>query len=1238
MANKRTWLKRLAIVATVLFVISGATLSALYYLYQVYVVENPGDHLKRDDILRRISMESPVLYRDGVHKIGVFFGAEHRQYVKYDDIPPDFVHAIVSSEDKDFFSHHGIDPKGILRAFKANIKARRVVAGGSTITQQTAKNLYYRADRSWESKGEELINALRLEAHYSKKDILEFYVNQFHVHSNGRGLGIAARYFFDKEVKELTTLECAFLAGVVKSPFRYNPFVGSTEDARKKARKRAAIRTHYVLDRMGTDGWLKPDEVTALKKEELHFKEGDFRYDQNVILDYVFDVLQEERFARLLQEHGIDNPATAGIQVITTIDQAYQQAAQYGLRHNLSDTGAMLEGLTVDAFLGPDANLMPMERDSLYPYGFYEGAVKEPFLTGPGSPGLEIDLGGITGRVDKEGLRRVASLLKRAEGKNTWTQASDKDVKALLEKFPAGRTVWVSVNAIGMDGVPKLDLEARTELQGALTILDRGLIRAMVGGQDNRNFNRVAQARRQLGSTFKPLIFAAATTLGWGSLSPLDNRRQGFYYQGQWYWPRPDHDGVQPYISMAFAGSTSENVASVSLLYHLTDLLTSDQMRDLAGRVGLTPNVGENSQDYTRRMRDQYGIIPTDASLAEGLYEALKRDLKIEMAFNGKAREATELGYLPYGNGFEAEAIRTVKLAPPPAERQARQRFLDRSFMHLEDLSPKALAAAETILRGTSPAAPSPSGLSGLVHSLFGSSSAPTPSPEPPPGPEAVAEAMRHFYTRKDGEVLRLIYSQRGDPAWGRPTLSDVRFLLSGGSGPSVTTPIDVPGVKPGTEPAKKPEKAERDPNAPPDAEMRVEPESPAPAPPGANPAAMPGRPEELILLEGALSPTTVTEIRLALNAKIAESANLEKYDLNRLVLHQDFRIMVGLQYVIQLARAMGVRSQMKPVLSLALGTNEITLLEAAMIYQTFLEGKAYTSATDTPDTAIIQQIKDATGHVIYELEQKEHPVLDPSVGPPVGRILRSVVDRGTAYKAKRAVIISSPDPVQNKKLLKLSYVVPMFGKTGTTNDYTNVAFIGFVPNPSLVGKDLPYGQALTIAAYVGYDDNRPMKRGSIRVMGSSGALPAWLDTARGVVRTQNLSSFIDPTVLSPGVEVKIGWPRDMAPVAVDATTGLRNGVGVIASEDDVPPNSAVYDIYGSSADPAWREREAYLPFTPWGQVLETALPAVDAAAAQADAPIREEVPAQPASPAPETQPAAPLTHDTAGAGKENHP
>ncbi len=140
----KRWLLRLS-----LTLIAAACVGALVlaWLYRQHVILEPGEQLSREYILAVISEESPVYYADGRTRLGVFFAEEHREYVPFDAIPEACVDAIVASEDKRYFDHFGVDPMGISRAMLMNLQAGGVVAGGSTLTQQTAKNLYYRPDR-----------------------------------------------------------------------------------------------------------------------------------------------------------------------------------------------------------------------------------------------------------------------------------------------------------------------------------------------------------------------------------------------------------------------------------------------------------------------------------------------------------------------------------------------------------------------------------------------------------------------------------------------------------------------------------------------------------------------------------------------------------------------------------------------------------------------------------------------------------------------------------------------------------------------------------------------------------------------------------------------------------------------------------------------------------------------------------------------------------------------------------
>ncbi|MCW5213604.1 transglycosylase domain-containing protein, partial [Desulfobulbus sp. TB] len=247
-----------------------------------------------ENISSILGRESPVYYRDGKEKLGVLFEDIHRQYLKYDQVPETFINAIIAAEDDQFFNHYGIDFFGIARAMIANFKAGRIVQGGSTITQQTAKNLFKRESRSYEAKVKEMLFALRLEYRFSKEHILEFYCNQFYVSGNGHGLGVAARYYFDKEAKDLTLLEAAFIAGSVKQPNYYNPFIKKNEESALKARLRAEKRAEYVLGNMLKLGMISQAEYDSAASENIMFNRGKTRFALNTIMDLVKQGLESE--------------------------------------------------------------------------------------------------------------------------------------------------------------------------------------------------------------------------------------------------------------------------------------------------------------------------------------------------------------------------------------------------------------------------------------------------------------------------------------------------------------------------------------------------------------------------------------------------------------------------------------------------------------------------------------------------------------------------------------------------------------------------------------------------------------------------------------------------------------------------------------------------------------------------------------------------------------------------------
>jgi membrane peptidoglycan carboxypeptidase len=954
--------------------------------WKAWVVDEPGPGFTREEVLAVIAQESPVFYRDGASRIGVFFDQEHRAYVPFASLPEDYIHAIVASEDGNFWDHPGVDPKHVVRALWQNIRAGQVVAGGSTLTQQTAKNLFYRPDRSLRSKLVELANALRLEAHFSKQDILEFYANQFHVSANGRGIGIAARYFFDKDVAHLSLKECAFIAGMVKAPSRYNPFIGEGEERRANARAAAEARTAYVLRRMVEVGYLDEAQLAGLLAAPLTFRKGDFQYDRSVILDEVQRQLEEPVFVELFERAGIDNPSTAGIHIITTVDAVAQREATWALWRHLTELGAQLEPDL--AWVLDGKTTMPMEPGvALQAHTFRVARVMSAT-----PDGVTLDVGGRPCALDEEGLGRLRRLAK-------------KEPSALV---PTGSLVLAAIRAPGT-----CEIEARPRLQGAVVALEDGEIRAMVGGNDNRNFNRASSANRQFGSTWKPLVYLAAVSLGWLPTDVLDNGPNVFTLRDVWYYPRADH-ASDPWVSMSMAGARSENLASVWLLDHLTDRLNAEQFRRLAVLVDMAPAEGGDTAWLTR-VRDEFAIQSSPERYEEYAFFLARQDVLGELPFSEHPEDAAAVRSLAHGRGGAAERARLLRTADT-AERRSRLAALDNSLV-----------------------------------ALVGR--------------------------------LDLCTSTPDDPAC-----------------------------------------------LPSEAEALVDPEA------------------RLVL--GRVHPSTIRLLRDATARRAGELAGRDPWDPEVLSLNPDFRTLVGIRYVIATARALGVRAALPEGMSLPLGSADVTLLEMANAYQGMLAGQgwsfpgqgfeegsviglrhAFDLGAVRGSNALIAEVRDQSGNVLYRLRPEPRAVVDPVSGELVGDILRNVVRAGTGRRAEGAVK-SGGIPI------------PLAGKTGTTNDYRNAAFIGFAPRFDADG--LGWGDAWTVAAYVGYDDNRSMRRGRLKVQGASGALPIWLGTVEGLVESG---------VLGRAATAEYAPSAGLVRVDVAAQTGVTGTGATALTATGTPPD-----------------------------------------------------------------------------------
>ncbi|RJX21332.1 MAG: glycosyl transferase family 51 [Desulfobulbus sp.] len=1086
---------------------AGAAGGMLYWL----VVVEPGEEIDQKNIEKILGRESPVYYRDGQEKIGVLFEEAHRQYATYEQIPRDFVNALVAAEDDQFFSHYGIDLLGIARAMLVNFRAGRVVQGGSTITQQTAKNLFKRQSRTYQAKLKEMLYALRLEYHYSKEKILEFYANQFFVSGNGHGLGVAARYYFDKEVAELSLLECAFIAGSVKRPNYYNPFTKSDEASAERARERAKERTAYVLGKMRARNYISEAAYREAVAGEIGFKRGRMSFALNTVMDMVKDGLAAPEIIDALDEHGISNVSTSGVRVITTVDKVLQGETLHTLRRDLSRLDIMLRGYDRDEVQREYEDVDFRGDLAVTPGSFLFGKIEAIGKDEKGGPLISVDFAGNlpTGFLDEEGLMDVLVAHVKYR-KNRWAEAGPKDLPLLLQELRAGDTVYVRVRPGELNGGPALSLERFSELQGAALVMRRGEILAMAGGIENRFYNRAVAALRPMGSTFKPFLFAAALQLGWNTTDLLNNRREVFVFHDRPYFPRPDHLSPHEQVSLSWAGVTSENLAAVWLLYHLTDHLTSPRLQEVAAYLDLAPRTGpdaETNAQFKRRIRDRHGIVVNQDALQLAAYDRAVKNLEPDFLFDDRAVEYEELKQIPYGQHFDRYAgeLRAGMEAEEKGlsmrearELETRQGILRRSFLALQ---PSLNALEQFRLHLASSAEPVGEADSlALLDRESGN-----------------LRAQGNFWEDGASRIIFSLHSAR--QGWRYLSEEELRTRL-------------------GSLDHREVEEFWQD-----------------------------------VRLEGGLSVFAVKQVNSQMAKENETLQAADPYSMEVLGSIRDYRILVGLQYLIAMAKNAGVTARLEPVLSFPLGSNVISLIDGVRMYEAIVTGMSHAGHLEKPDpdrdeyggegVAIIDRIETEEGEIIYAREQSGTRVVDGLAAAAVGHILQNTVKFGTGRFARDTVRLRSTDPDRQKFLAALNLPLPLLGKTGTANDFRNAAFFGYVPVLSDDETAMSLDGGYTVGVYVGFDDNRPMEKGATRIAGSAGALPTWSGIASAILEMEEVGDRADTADLSFG-GLPLRYPElGQVFVPVDPERGGAVLPGQMALRTMVAPEQAAILSYG---------------------------------------------------------------------------
>ena len=266
-----------------------------------------------EELVERQVVESTKIYdRTGTVLLYDVHGEEKRTVIPFEEIPQNLKNATLVIEDTNFYHHFGLDFKGILRAFLANLQGKKIGQGGSTITQQFIKNTILTSERTYSRKIKEAILSIELEIKYSKDEILSFYLNQVPYGSNAYGIEAAAQTFFNKNAKDLTLAESALLASLTKAPSYYSPHGSHLNELR--------ARQEYVLERMYKFGYITEQEFNSAKKEELKFASAKGTFKARHFVMFIKEYLEEK--------YGKDYVEKAGLKVYTTLDWDLQQNAE----------------------------------------------------------------------------------------------------------------------------------------------------------------------------------------------------------------------------------------------------------------------------------------------------------------------------------------------------------------------------------------------------------------------------------------------------------------------------------------------------------------------------------------------------------------------------------------------------------------------------------------------------------------------------------------------------------------------------------------------------------------------------------------------------------------------------------------------------------------------------------------------------------------------------------------------
>lgn len=504
------------------------------------------------------------VFGDDGSLVGEFY-LERRIVVPVNRMPRKLIQAFVAAEDANFYSHKGIDYFGIMRAAFKNLLSMRKKEGASTITQQVTKSMLLTSEKKFSRKIKEAILAKRMEERLTKDEILYLYLNQIYLGGGAYGVQAAAETYFGKNVDQLNLAEMAVLAGLPKAPNSYSPI---------KHLDRARERQAYVLERMVTEGYVTQAEADHARNTPLIIRP--MKKVNNEQSAYFLESLR----IQLEQKYGEDQLYKGGLKIYTTMNATMQRAAYESVRNGLKAVDKR------QGFRGAEKYLTEGEVET-FCSKVEEGIDSAVLKSGETYQGVVVGVNPAKGEAmvrvgDRKGIlsRKNMAWAGRVAMVGSYGKPA-RDSRALT----LGSVIEVSVVSpeINREGA-QFALDQIPLAQAALVALDprTGAVKAMVGGYDFRKsqFNRALQSRRNAGSAFKPLIYAAALDKGLTPATVIDDSEVEYPDGAGGSWKPKNYDGVyRGPVTMREALTNSINVVSVKIMDQIGAPYAADYVR-----------------------------------------------------------------------------------------------------------------------------------------------------------------------------------------------------------------------------------------------------------------------------------------------------------------------------------------------------------------------------------------------------------------------------------------------------------------------------------------------------------------------------------------------------------------------------------------------------------------------------------------------------------------------------------